>query len=314
MAVRFDNPSPKRKRVDVCADGYIPRKHPNACAWGSDARGGPRRALTLLEVLIAIALIIMLMTSLFTFYWQMAQTRQKAAEVSARTQLARSLLAQIEAEIRGTVGFDKIGFPAAQGEQRLAGERRSLTFLTTALPAKDQFKFLGISDNPPPAKHDLRLISYSLWIDPNNKTEEGEPVVGGIVRTEKRTLNQYIVNEDDPLDIRNDLISPEMGYLEFRFFDGVEWDTKWDISDGNSLPQLIMVTVGFKSILQDELDSHDLEAYPVLDYPYGDPNPRDDRYSIIVRLPAADKFFGSRVSRVGKQMSEQFGVTGEAIK
>ena len=141
-----------------------------------------------------------------------------------------------------------------------------------------------------------------------------QPLAGGILRTEKKTLNQYVVNEDDPLDIRNDLQSPELGYLEFRYFDGVEWDTKWDISDGNSLPQLIMVTVGYKSITQDELDDVDLQTYPLTDYPFGDPKPRDDRYSVIVKIPAADRFFSSRISRIGKQTSDQLGVTGGGLK
>ncbi|MBI5865776.1 MAG: hypothetical protein HZB38_14990 [Planctomycetes bacterium] len=254
------------------------------------------------------------MSALFTFYWQMAGTRQKAAEMSARTQLARNVLQEIERGIRSTVGFEKIGFPSAQGEQRLAGTRRNISFLTAVLPDRDQYRFYGASENPPPAKHDLRMVSYSLWVDPNEKTEEGEPIVGGIIRAEKKTLNQFIVNEDDPLDVRNDLLSPELGYLEFRYFDGVEWDTKWDITDGNSLPQLIQVTVGYKSMTQDEADDVDLQTYPVTDYPFGDPVPHDDRYTVIVRVPSADRYFGSRVSRVGKQYSEQLGVTGDALK
>lgn len=273
-----------------------------------------RTALSLLEVLVALALIIMLVSSMFTFYWQMAEARQKAAEASSRTQLARVIVDEIAREIRGMVGFDKINFPSAQGEQRIVGTRRSLSFFTTALPGKDQYMFYGPSDNPLPAKHDLRLISYSLWVDPHEKNENGDPIVGGILRSEKKTLNQFVVNEDDPLDIRNDLQSPELGYLEFRYFDGVEWDTKWDITDGNSLPQLIMVTVGYKSIMQDELDDVDLQSYSVSDYPFGDPKPRDDRYSVIVKIPAADRFFSSRISRVGKQASDQLGVTGEAVK
>jgi type II secretory pathway pseudopilin PulG len=273
-----------------------------------------RTALSLLEVLVALALIIMLVSAMFTFYWQMAEARQKAAEASSRTQLARVIVDEIAREIRGMVGFDKINFPSAQGEQRIVGTRRTLSFFTTALPGKDQYMFYGPGDNPLPAKHDLRLISYSLWVDPHEKNENGDPIVGGILRSEKKTLNQFLVNEDDPLDIRNDLQSPELGYLEFRYFDGVEWDTKWDITDGNSLPQLIMVTVGYKSITQEELDDVDLQSFSLSDYPFGDPKPRDDRYSVIVKIPAADRFFSSRISRVGKQASDQLGVTGEAVK
>lgn len=273
-----------------------------------------RRALTLLEVLISLVLIAMIMGAMFAFYWQTGEIRKQAAELSARTNLARNILAQMEKELRGCLGADKIGFPTTQGEQRLAGTRRSITFLSTMLPDRNSYYIPSASDEPLPGRHDLELLTYSLWIDPENKTEDGEPIVGGLMRTQKRTLNQYVVDEEDPLDIRNDLWAPEIGYLEFRYFDGVEWDTKWDVTDGNSLPQLIQITIGFKSITDDELNDVDLQTYAVSDYPFGDPNPHDDRYSLIVRLPAADRFFTSRVSRVGKQMSDSFGVGGDALK
>ncbi|MGE3181930.1 MAG: hypothetical protein AB7N71_09885, partial [Phycisphaerae bacterium] len=98
--------------------------------------------------------------------------------------------------------------------------------------------------------------------------------------------------------------------LEFRYYDGVEWDVRWDITEGNSLPQLIAITVGFKPILNAELEDDDLQEYPLDEYPYGDDLWRPDRYTAVVRIPAADKFFSSRFQRVGKQMSDQLGVEG----
>lgn len=274
----------------------------------------PARGLTLLEVIIAVSLMAVIMAALFLFYWQVLETRKEAAFQSNRTQLARQVLAGLEAELRGTIGVEQIGFPTTQGEQRLVGDRRSITFLTTAMPDKGQYAFRRERDEPPPAQHDLRLVSYSLWVDPNNKTDDGQPVVGGIIRTEKKTLNQFVVEEDDPLDIRTDVWAPELGYLEFRYFDGVEWDTVWDITEGNALPQLIQITVGYKNITQEELDDNDLQSYPIDEYPFGDATNRPDRYSVIVRLPAADKFFGSRVQRMGKKYSAQLGVEGTGLK
>lgn len=292
------------------------RTAPNHRGLPSRARSAApgRRALTLIEVLISLALIAMIMASMFTFYWQTGEIRRQAAEMSARTNLARNILSEMEKELRGVLGAEQIGFPSTQGEQRLAGTRRSITFLSSLLPDKDSFYIPSANDEPPPGRHDLQLLSYSLWIDPENKTEEGEPIVGGLMRTQKRTLNQYVVDEEDPLDVRNDLWAPEIGYLEFRFFDGVEWDTTWDITDGNSLPQLIQITIGFTSITDDELNDVDLQTYPVTEYPFGDPMPREDRFSTIIRLPAADRFFSSRVSRVGKQMTESMGVEGDSLK
>lgn len=266
-----------------------------------------RKALTLLEVIISITLIILLLAFVLGFFWQMLEIRNVAAARAERTNLARQVLTRIETELRGCIGTEQVRFPV---EQRFAGDRRTLTFLTTSLPAEHQYEFFDDLATPPPAQHDLTLVSYRLWISEDERDEFGEPVVGGIIRTEKKTLNQFLVDEEDPLQVRNDLWSAELGYLEFRYYDGVEWTTTWDATQGNSLPQAVQVTVGYGSVTQDEIDDRDLDEFPILDYPFGDDLSHNDRYSLVVRLPAADKFFSSRLERVSNQMTEQFGVDG----
>lgn len=325
------------------------------------ARVRHRRALTLLEVIVAVALIAMLMGTMVTFFWQVVEIRDTTAEAADRMQVARQVLAKIEAELRSCVGIEEIGFPIEEalveeeyleGEEDivrpdeeivleegtedelsseltellggtdsddpnaaasgsvplLIGNRRNITFLTARLPAEHQYEFISSDETPPAAQHDLTQVSYWLWVDPDETDDEGEPIIGGIMRTEKKTLNQFLVEYDDPLDVRNDLWSHELGYLEFRYFDGVEWDTTWDVTEGNSLPQLIQVTVGFEPCTSDELEDRDLEDYPLIDYPYGDDRVHADRYSIVVRIPAADKFFSSRVNKqLGEGLVEQLG-------
>lgn len=292
-----------------------------------------RRGLTLLEVIISIALMLLIMGAAATFFWQVGQTRKAATERAERTAIAQRFLNYIERELRGCIGFEKVGFPIEQpiiqDEQLLEnqeqavttgpppeqvpllqGDRRSITFLTTALPAEHQYAFFRESENQPPAQADLVQVDYRLWISPEETDENGQPVVGGITRTEKKTLNQFLVDLEDPVAVRTDLWSHELGYLEFRYYDGVEWTTSWNITRGNSLPHAIMITVGFRGITGDELDDQDLEQYPIADYPFGDDQNHPDRYSVVVRVPAADEFFGARYQRVGETMAEQFGVEG----
>jgi hypothetical protein len=269
-------------------------------------------------VAISVAIIVLLLTAMLIFFLQFMEVRKVAAANAARTQLARQVLDTMAAELRGCVGVDEIGFPMEQG-QRLIGDRRSISFLTTALPARHQYEFVDTFEDPLPAQHDLRQVSYSLWIDPEETDENGEPLVGGLIRSVKRTLNQFLVDEEDPLDIRYDLWSHEIGYIEFRYFDGVEWDTVWDLTSGNSLPQLIQITVGFDSITNYELEDDDLDDFPLDQYPLGYPLEElivDEgqllpiRYSTIVEIPAADKLFGSRIQRLGSQLTDQLGVGG----
>ena len=265
------------------------------------------RAMTLLEVVISISLIAMLMGALLTFYTDSIEVRRQAAGAADRMEIARLVLDRMAGELRGCLGVEEFGFPI---EQRLAGDRRSIKFLTATLPSKELYRFFGEFDELPPGQHDLREIGYRLWIDPEEETEDGEPIVEGILRTEKKTLNQFLVDEEDPEQLRNDLWSPELRYLEYRYFDGVEWTTTWELTEGNPLPQLVQVTVGFEPLTRAEQEDEDLTTYPIEEYPLGDDQPHSDRYSIIVRIPAADRFFSSRLQRVGQEFGEQLGVEG----
>ena len=130
------------------------------------------------------------------------------------------------------------------------------------------------------------------------------------VKPRLSTLNQFIIDEEEPLQLRHDLWSHELGYLEFRYFDGVEWATSWELAEGNPLPHLIQITVGFDSICRAELEDEVLNVFSIEEYPLGDDLVHPDRYSMIVRIPAADCLFSSRLQRVGQEFSEQFGVEG----
>lgn len=271
------------------------------------ARPAQARALTLLEVIISIALIGMLLGSLLTFFWQTLAARDQARRAADRTQLVQQVLGRIAGELRGCIGVDKIAFPI----QQFSGSRRAITFVTAPLPPSDSYTVLNATDTAPILEHDLREITYQLWIDPDQTTEEGDPLVGGILRTERQAINPFIPEEQVPEDedllyVRRDLWSHELGYLEFRYFDGVEWSTTWEVTGGNPLPQLVQVTVGFDSLTKDELDDQDLHSYPLDRFPLGSDVPYPDRYATIVRLPAADQTFSSRLHRLSSEVKEVY--------
>lgn len=270
---------------------------------------GPQvaRALTLFEVIISIALIAMLLAALLTFFWQTLAIREQAAAALDRTQIVQQVLDRMSSELRNAIGCEQVGFPITC----FAGDRRSITFVTNPLPGPDSYAFYRESEVRPMPEHDLREITYALWIDPEETTEDGEPLVGGILRTERRAINPLLTEAEIPEDedllyLRHDLWSPELGYLEFRFFDGIEWNTTWNVSEGNPLPQLIQITVGFTSLKREDLEDQDLQAYPLDQYPTGPDVPNPDHYSAIVRLAGADQMFTSRMNNLGSQVEEVY--------
>ncbi len=263
--------------------------------------------LTLFEVIIAIALMGMLVGALMTFFWQTLAVRDAAALAADRTHIVHQVLQRMADEMQACAGVEKINFPV----RHFVGERRRITFVTSPLPPPHSYAFFRESEDRPLPGHDLREITYELWIDPHDTTEDNEPLVGGILRTERRALEPYETEEDVPEDedllyVRRDLWSHELGYLEFRYFDGVEWSTQWQVTEGNPLPHLVQITVGFDSLTRDELDDQDLEQYP-LDrdhYPLGPDVPEPNRYRKIVRLRAADQMFATRLSHLSGAAEE----------
>jgi prepilin-type N-terminal cleavage/methylation domain-containing protein len=266
------------------------------------------RGLTLLEVILAITIIALMMVALGTFMRRTLDIREQVIKESDRTQIARSFLESLAAELRAIPGGEQLNFPV---EQRLVGDRRSISFLTTTLPERERFVFYQDTDEPPPAAHDVRLVTYDLWVDGDETTEDGNPLVGGITRTLRQTLSQAVIDEDDPLTERTDVWAPELDYLEFRYFDGVQWRTDWTFTEGNALPQMIQITVGYDQISMYEYEDFDLDDFPVEEYPLGPEEPHNpDRFSVLIRMPTADRFFNSRLQTLGDSLAEQFDVEG----
>ncbi len=263
-----------------------------------------RRGLTLLEVIIAVAIMAILLGMMATFFWQTLRVRGIVEDEVDRTAVARMVLGRMSEELRGVLGAEQIRFP--QGQQRLVGDRRSITFLTTTLPRERDYGFRDEFEPPPPGAHDIRMLSYRLDYRDDQQDPNGDPLNFGILRTEMDTLGQTVVEEEDPLAVRDTPWAPEIKYLEYRYFDGVEWTTTWDLTAGNSLPQMIQITLAYEPISFDEWEDRDLDEWPLEEYPLGPDVPQDERYSMIVRLPAADRFYGSRMQRMGQQLSEQF--------
>jgi len=154
-------------------------------------------------------------------------------------------------------------------------------------------------------------VSYSLWLDPEEETDEGDPIVLGILRTERWAIDPAETAEDvaegeDLIYERHDLWAPELGYLEFRYFDGIAWSTTWNVTEGNRLPHLIQITVGFDSLTRDDNEDIDLDEFPIEEFPLGPEVPNINRFSTLVRVPAADEMYWARLNKIGDEVEEQF--------
>ncbi|MCK6455335.1 MAG: type II secretion system protein GspJ [Phycisphaerae bacterium] len=274
-----------------------------------------RAALTLLEVVISVGLIVLLTMSLFAFYDVSLRSRAGGERMISRVQLARSILYRIAEEIRSANGFLPGIGPG------ISGLRHEIKLQTLAVPDRTVMQRRDIKAKPLPAQSDIREVRYYLAVDPETtepyidpespETVVDAPATLGIVRREVRTLFQPRVAEDRPGDVDLDLITAELRYLRFRYFDGVEWVDQWQPPQGglgNSLPQAVEVTIGAEPEVPEdptELDLSETEAQESLPEVYS-----PDRYTLVVRLNQADTFLGSRLMRASKRAFGGGGLSG----
>ncbi len=284
----------------------------------SRSRTPRHRGLTLLEVLLAIGLIVLVSSMMFVFYDVTLRSRETAQKMVSSGFLARTIAHQIADEIRAANGFLTTGGPGVSGTER----RISIQAVT--FPDRKLFRRLSIDDQPPPAECDIRQIQYYIAYDDEEQCEYPDGTVEdcnlGLVRREVKTLFQTPVafaeeTETDAAspfapEVDLDLISPELKYLRLRYFDGVEWIDRWDIATepeagmGNSLPQAVEITVGYDPPLlppyedeeAEDQEKADTDLLPSVPEPYS-----RETYTVTVRLPQADAFFGSRMMRAQRR-------------
>lgn len=269
----------------------------------------PRRAgFTLLEVLLAVGLMAVMSGMMFAFYNSSIAARARGTKFIKDAQLARVVAMKIAEEIRSANGYLPSQGPG------ISGDGRMIRLQTVVMIDPVLFVRRDIQDDPLPAQSDIREVQYYLAYDedetfeyPDEDRTEG-PAPLGLVRREIKTLNQVLIDETESQNVDLDLLAPELMYLRFRYFDGVQWLDKWDIGEspegglGNSLPQAVQVTVGYTPLPPEEDEDLDLDEDPDLAESLPEPYSRDT-YTVTVRLPQADTFFGSRLMRASRRSS-----------
>jgi hypothetical protein len=268
--------------------------------------------MTLLELLLALGLITLVMTIMFTFYNITLKTRDRGVKMITDGGLARAVALKMADEIRSASGF------LGNGMSGVGGTDRVITVQTVVLPDKEMFKPRGLKDKVLPAQSDIRQVQYYLAYDDEEDHEYPDGTTGpaplGLVRREIKTLNQTSISEEQPEKVELDLYSAEMKYLRFRYFDGVDWVDKWDLGGGlggmgNSLPQAVEITVGYDELPpkeeEDDFEFDDSNLTPSLPEPFD-----SNKFTIQVKLPQADTFFGSRLMRAQQRAQKQSEAAG----
>lgn len=271
-------------------------------------------AFTLLEMVIAIGLFILLMATLYGFYNTALVRRDEGQEISRNAQLARVVLDRMAREIR-QISRNVPGYgPGLIGiEDNEFGPTLSMT--TVVVPDKALSEPRQLGEQPLPGQFDVQNIVYSVVWDYENLDTNGEPVALGLARSETRTFlrDVIIVDMDENLEsgedaasgYKRELYAPEIKYIKFHYFDGANWWLDWNVP---TLPQIVRITIGFTPEEPPADKNLEIVEDDFLERPEElDPLP-GDQYSIMVRVPQADVFFGSRITREASSFGETAGL------
>lgn len=193
-----------------------------------------RSAFTLLEVILALAIMSVLAVSLFTCMQVAFKTKrgaEESLEVIRDPEAAMDLLrAEFESALppRGTMSraFVGRGFMGANG-----GRDDDVSFFTAAPMPPGVGRQLG---SPPPMAADIKQVQLIVVTLENT----GERCLARRVTSNLLPPEGVEMLPDDEILVRN------VTSLQFRYYDGLLWQDEWDSSlNYDALPAAVEVTL-----------------------------------------------------------------------
>ncbi|MEM7623144.1 MAG: prepilin-type N-terminal cleavage/methylation domain-containing protein [Planctomycetota bacterium] len=208
---------------------------------------GRRGGFTLVEVLIAIAVLGALSASVYAFAFELLQTRNAIRERAERDASAALLLDRLESQLAVCV------VEGPGGAAGVAGSAGSLTVYGAAVTATG-----FATEQPGSSSEGLAVLAV--------RHDERERVVSA-----GRGLEPFTGNagwERGTLATRRSTVLRDVAAVRFRFFLGGGWLTTFDSADRGELPEAVEVAIWFGSVgrlndgradIRDESDGAPLE-------------------------------------------------------
>ncbi len=220
---------------------------------------------TLLEVLLAISIAIGLLVVVLYFYQQASDLRGQLLQETERVSTARLLMDRITSELRTARGHAL--FPDS-----FVGQSDFLQFIKTGLPSRSAWTGAPLG-RAVAADSDLKLVSYGM----GGVADGTNSAAGGLTRTERPLVQAKAVVStqvwDDAGSATNSgpaLLTAQVQYLRFRYWDGSAWQDSWSAS---GLPRGIEVSLGAEPLPEGATPD---------DYP-------SELYRRVIYLPGAEK-------------------------
>jgi prepilin-type N-terminal cleavage/methylation domain-containing protein len=175
-----------------------------------------RRGFSLLEMMLALALVAMLSGGIFGFLWNLMDRRDRLLAMTAEAQSAGALFELLEADISCAIAGDPVRGAG------ISGDSQSLRVLSRRVWAP-----VSLAERPA-AAGDLQRSEYTF--------DGGE----GVIRLRRQP-------EPSPAGTSgsSDVLGRRVQAVRFRYFDGRMWVNEFDTLKRTDLPVAIELAVWF---------------------------------------------------------------------
>lgn len=137
-----------------------------------------RRAVTLLEVILALGILGFVSGLTYWFYASSLETNRIGTEEAQKLRLARSILDRLSQEIR------QAALIAVENQPGIRGEAERIHLASVRVPSREQAKTRDERAEPPPAEYDLVRVDYRIVRHPEIEHDDGYEYPLGLARVE----------------------------------------------------------------------------------------------------------------------------------
>ena len=229
-------------------------------------RTSAKRGVTLMEVVLAVTLTAMVLSSAMVFYRHALKVRREIEAEIQTIEAQRMIMDRMTNELRGAMSYRFLGIG-------MEGESDNVLFIGARVPGPAAWAIRKSTEDPIPPEHDLQLLGYQLRT--YGDEESGEEVIGGLERTCQKSLAVEVTERGgggrggepsamfrelarQEQEIEATLLSAKIRFIAFRYWrDGI-----WLESLSGSLPMAVEITMGSKP-LPEETEAVDY-PYPVM--------------------------------------------------
>ncbi len=194
-----------------------------------------KRAFTLIEVLLALAISAIVLVAIQGVFSSAVHLRDKTAASIDESLPINAAFDTMRADLKGTVGpFGILAGPFRCGVGGMGASMGASVNMSGI--GLDFYTATGlIADDAPWG--DLHEVFYEL-VPPSDRSQPGQNLVRNV------NHNVLAANTTQQTPSQTDVLMTRVESLEFQCFDGYEWRNMWDTTlNDTNLPQAVLVKI-----------------------------------------------------------------------